>query len=439
MTLKMEDLSPVKKKISFEIPWEEVKAELDAVYREVGKKAKVKGFRQGKVPRKVLEIHFKEQALHETANNIINKYYWQTLDEHKIVALSRPEIDHQELKENAVFSFSASFETEPIFDPQGYLKMDLEKEKIIITQTDLDMKINEIRQMYATMQEVEPERPVQKGDFVVIDFVGSINGETPSDLKAENYFLEVGSGRLVPGFEDGLIGMNKGQKKTIKVEFPQNYQVEKYAGKEISFEVVVSSIKEKKLPEFDEHFVKNFDRYNSLEELQGEIWKSLEEEARRIEETKLHQAITEKLLSVNEFEAPSSLVERQIFYMMADMSRRMTASGMDENSAAQLCLSMHDQFKEEAVKEVRIFLLFKKIAEKEAITVSDQEAQQHLQQLAEKHGRNYDLIRKAYDDPERMENLKLELTQKKVFDFIVQNANIKYQERQGLAAMEVKK
>lgn len=439
MSLKMEVLSPVKKKFSFEVPWEEVKTELDSVYRDISKKAKIKGFRQGKIPRNVLESYFKENAHTETINNLVNKYYWQALDENKIVALSRPEISEEGIKENAAFSFSASFETEPVLEPQGYTAMELEREKIVVTESDIEKKLDEIRQMFATMEEVTEERKVQKGDFVVIDFTGSYEGEKPAEMKADNYLLEIGSQRFIPGFEEQLIGMNKGEEKTIKVTFPQDYQEKKYAGKEVSFDVAVKGLKEKKLPALDENFVKNFDKYNSLEEMKADLTKSLEEEAKRLSETNLQNKITEKLLQVNEFEAPSSLVERQIYYMMADMRRRMSSAGMDDKSATELCLNMHDQFKDEAAKEVKTFLLLKKIAEKEKIIIEDADADEHIRQLAAKYQKDYELIRKAYENEEKKENLKLELTQKKVFDFIAQNANIKDIEKQGLLEAEVKK
>jgi len=207
----------------------------------------------------------------------------------------------------------------------------------------------------------------------------------------------------------------------------------------VSFDVAVKGLKEKKLPALDENFVKNFDKYNSLEEMKADLTKSLEEEAKRLSETNLQNKITEKLLQVNEFEAPSSLVERQIYYMMADMRRRMSSAGMDDKSATELCLNMHDQFKDEAAKEVKSFLLLKKIAEKEKIIVENADADEHIRQLALKYEKDYELIRKAYEDEEKKENLKLELKQKKVFDFIVQNANIKDIEKQGLLEAEVKK
>ena len=128
VVMNIEELSSVKKKLSFEIPWDEVKKELDTVYRDIGKKAKIKGFRPGKIPRKVLETYYKEQAENETINNIVNKFYWQALEEKRIVALSRPDIDQKGLKENSDFSFSATFETEPEFEPKGYNGMELEKE-----------------------------------------------------------------------------------------------------------------------------------------------------------------------------------------------------------------------------------------------------------------------------------------------------------------------
>ena len=260
VVVKMEELSPVKKKLSLEIPWSEVKNELDAVYRDVGKKAKIKGFRPGKIPRKVLETYFKEQAEGETATNIVNKYYWQTLEDKGIVAVSRPEINQEGLKENTDFSFSASFETEPEFEPKGYKGIELEKEKIQVTEKDMEKRLDEIRQMFATMEEIKDDRPAVKGDFVMIDFAGSLNGELSKELKADDYYLEIGSQRFVPGFEEQLIGMKNGETKEIKVIFPEDYHEKKFAGKEIIFNVTIKNIKEKKLPEIDENFIKNFDK-----------------------------------------------------------------------------------------------------------------------------------------------------------------------------------
>ncbi len=437
VAMNIEELSSVKKKLSFEIPWDEVKNELDTVYRDIGKKAKIKGFRAGKIPRKVLENYFKEQAENETINNIVNRFYWQALEEKRIVALSRPDIDQEGLKENSDFSFSASFETEPEFEPQGYKGMELEKEIFKVTENDMDKRINELKQMFATMEEVKDDRHAVKGDFVIMDFAGNLDGELPKELKADNYFLEIGSQRFISGFEEQLIGMRKEEEKSIKVVFPKDYHDKKFADKEVTFDVTIKNIKEKKLPEFDENFIKNFDKYDSLEDLKNDVRKSLEEESQRLSEMNLHNKITEILRKENDFEVPPSLIERQIFYMMADTQRRMISAGMDEKTATELSFKMHDKFKDEAVKTVKTFLLIKKIAQKESWGLEEGYIEKHIQELALKYGRDHELLKKTYENKENRNNLEVELVQKKVFDFIEQSANIKVIEKKGLDA-EVK-
>ena len=433
VAIKMEEISLVKKKLSFEIPWNEVKEELDAVYRDVGKKAKLKGFRPGKIPRKVLEGHFKDHAQEETITNIINKYYWQALEDKGIMALSKPDITQDGFKENANFSFTASFETEPDFEPKGYDGIEVEKENIQITESDLENRLKEIRQMFATMEEIKDDRATIMGDYVTIDFAGSLDGESHQELKANNHLLELGSKSFIPGFEEQLIGMKSSETKAINVKFPEDYHEKKFAGKDVIFTVTLKDIKEKKLPEIDENFIKNFDKYNSLDELKSDVRKTLEQDCQRITETNLQNKIMEIILKENDFEVPPSLIEKQIFYMMADTQKRMTAAGMDENSAMELSFKMHDKFKEEAQKVVKSFLLLKKIAQKEAIEVEEADFDQHIRELAEKYDRDYEQIRNAFDKEERKDNLRTELIQKKVFDFIEQKANIKAVEKIGMA------
>jgi len=437
VVVKIEELSPVKKKMSLEIPWDEVKNELDAAYHDVGKKARLKGFRPGKIPRKVLETYFKDQAEGETTTNIVNKYYWQTLEEKGIVALSRPEINQEGIKENTNFSFTASFEIEPEFEPKNYKGLDLEKEEVRITDDDVQKRIDEIRHMFATMEEVKEDRAAVMGDFVVIDFEGTLNGEAYKELKAENYFLEIGSGKFVPGFEEQLIGIKKEDKKEIRVTFPADYHESKFAGQEVVFNVTVKNIREKKLPENDDNLIKNFERYNNFEDFKNDVRTSLEEKNQQTGKVDLQNSITEKLIKDNDFEVPPSLVERQIYYMMADTQRRMMSAGIDEEQAMEFSMKMHDKFKDDAEKIVKSFLLLKKIAQKESLTVEEPDIEKYLQDLAVQHKRDYESLKKMYEEEERRDNLKMEIMQKKVFDFIEQNANIKTVEKKD-ADMEVK-
>ena len=433
VAINIEEISMIKKKLSFDIPWNEVKEALDAVYRDIGKKAKIKGFRPGKVPRNVLESNFKDHAEEETITNIINKYYWQALDDKGIMALSKPDITQEGFKDNTNFTFTASFETEPDIEPKGYNGIEVEKENIQITESDLNNRLNEIRQMFATMEVVKDDRAAIMGDYVTIDFAGTLDGVSHDDLKADNYFLELGSKRFIPGFEEQIPGMKKGETLDIKVKFPEDYHEEKFVGKDVIFTVTIKDIKEKKLPEIDENFIKNFDKYNSLDELKNDARKALEQDCERITETNLQNKIMEIILKENDFEAPPSLVEKQIFHMMADTQKRMTSAGMDETSAMELSFKMHDKFKEEAEKIVKSFLLLKKIAQKEEIRVEEADLDKHIKELSEKYGRDYEQIRTAFEKEERKDNLRTELIQKKTFDFIEQKANIKIIEKIGMA------
>ena len=437
VVIKMEELSPVKKKLSMEIPWSDVKNELDSVYHEMGKKAKIKGFRPGKIPRKILESYFKDQAEEETINNIINKYYWQTLEEKGIATVSRPEITQEGLKENTDFAFTASFETEPEIEPKNYKGIELEKEEIKVTDDDVEKRIDEIRQMFATMEEIQDDRSVINGDFVTIDFDGSLDGESYKELNAQDYMLEIGSQRFVPGFEEQLIGMKKGDAKEIKVTFPADYHESKFAGKEVIFNVTVKYIKEKKLPQTDENFIKNFEKYNSLTDFKDDVRKSLEEKFQNQAKINLQNKITEILINENDFEVPNALLERQIYYMMADMQRRMTSAGMDEKSAMDYSLTMHDKFKDDAAKIVKSFLLLKKIAQKESFVAEESDMDEYIKELSVQTGRDYELLKKMYESEEKKDGLKMEVIQKRVFDFIEHNANIKTVEKKGMNA-EVK-
>lgn len=432
LSVKVEDISQVKKKLSFAIPWAFVKDELETVYREIGKKAKIKGFRPGKIPRKMLETYFKADAEGEAITNIVNKYYWQELDDRGIVTLSRPEIEQEGLKENEDFSFSASFETEPTFEPQGYRGIELVKTNLSVSEENMEKRLQEIRKMFATMQDVDEDRQAVMGDFVTIDFAGTLDGEALPELKSDNFLLELGSNRFIPGFEENLVGMKKGEIKEIKLTFPDDYHEKKMAGKEVSFTVTLKGLKEQQLPEIDENFIKNFDKYNTLEDLKNDVRKSMEDQSKRQSETQLNDQIVDALLKANDFEAPPSLVERQIFYMISDSQKRMRSAGMEEKSAMELSFRMHDQFKQEAEKTVKSFLILKRIAEKEALTVSDDDIDNHIKLLAEIHRTDPGVVKDAYDNEERMNSLKSEIVQKKVFDFIERQANIKVIEKVGI-------
>ncbi len=422
--VKIENVSPVKKKLLFDIAWLEVRNELDTVYREVGKNAKIKGFRQGKVPRKVLESMYKAYAEEETITNLVNKYYWETLKEKNIVAVAQPVIDQKGIEEEKNFTFTATVEVEPLIEPKGYTGLELEREEYEVNDSDAEKRLNEVRDMFSTMEEVEADRGLEEGDFAVIDFQGDLNGKPLKEMKADNYLLEIGSNSFVPGFEERLTGMKKGQHELISIKMPDDYHAKDLAGKEVEFSVTLKNIKEKKLPEIDEKFIENFDKYETLDDLKKDIRKTLEEENIARSDSTIKNHIIEKLLEINEFEVPQAFVNRQVAYMVSDLQRRMTMRGVKKQDTSELYNKFYDLYKEEALKIVRTILLMKGIADKEAISVSDREIEERIKEIADKRAQSYDSLRKSLEEGDMIEDIKNEILNKKVFSFIEEKAKI---------------
>ncbi|MDP1992148.1 MAG: trigger factor [Syntrophales bacterium] len=422
--VKIEDISSVKKKLSFEIPWADVKSELDVVYRKVGKTAKVKGFRSGKIPRAILERYYREEAEDQTISSLVNRYYWETMQEKDIPAITQPQIEQKGIEQDKDFTFSATIEVEPVVDPKDYIGLELKREEPVVTEKDLEARLQEIRQMFATMEDLNDDRGVIKGDFVALDFTGKLAGESLKELTGENHLLEIGSKTFVPGFEDHLIGIRKGESKTFVVKFPEPYTAAHLAGKDVEFTVTVKGIRVKKAPEIDENFVKNFERYDSLEALKADVRKNLEEEKMRKVAADLDRDISEKLLACNDFEVPESFVERQIYYMMSDTQRRMVSKGMDPKKAAEFCFKLRDQLREEATKIVKTVILIKNIAQKEAITVDEGEVEKEIGEMASQRGQDSDILKKTLEKDDMIDSIKSEILSRKTHDFLVAKANI---------------
>ena len=426
VAVKIEDVSPVKKKLSFEIPWDDVKKEIDVMYRKVAKTARVPGFRQGKTPRNILERHYKDHVEEETITKLVNQYYWDALKEHDIQAVTQPQLEHQGIAPDKIFNFTATVEVEPLLEPKGYVDLELEKEVLAVTDLDIENRLTEIQQMFATMQDIEEDRGLINGDFATLDFEGMLEGEALKELKAENYFIEVGSGNMVPGFEDQLIDMKKEEAKQIQVRFPDDYQAAHLAGKDVSFTVTLKGLKEKKLPEINEDFVKNFEKYDSLESLKADILKSLEAEHTARIAADFRKLIADKLLEnkENEFEVPPSFVERQIFQMMADTQRRLLSRGMDKKMATELTVKMHDTFKDEARKIVLTAMIIKNIGRLENISTSENEVEDRIRMLAEGRGQTVEALRESLDKDDMLDHIRNEVLHQKVFDFIESKSKI---------------
>jgi len=423
-TVKIEDINPVKKKLSFDIPWDDVRKELDTAYEKIGRKARIKGFRPGKTPRRLLETYYKDEAEGEAISSIISRAYWDAVEQNKLMPATQPMIDQQGIEKEKDFQFTVTVEVSPKIEPKDYLDIEMEQEGIEVTDADVDKRIEELRQVYSTLEDLAEDRGIENGDYVTIDFQSNIAGEPVKDLKGDGVLLEMGSNRFLPGFEEKFIGHKGGETVEFQLTLPEAFQLKEAAGKEVDFTAVIKGIKFKKVPELNEEFIKNFDKYQSLDQLRDDVWLSLEEEAKARAKSDLRKIIADKLLESNEFDVPDAFVERQINLMLLNMQRRMVSNGMDPKQSAEMVSGLKESARPEAVRQVKLSFLLEAIANKESLAVSDEEMENNLKDIAARYGQDYEKVKKSYQESNMLEELRAELLEQKTLDFLEDKAKI---------------
>lgn len=415
--IKIEESNPVRRILSFDIPWTTVSEELDMAYKRIGKKAKIKGFRAGKIPRKVLEIYYKDQAEDEAVSNIVTKYYSDAIRENDINPVDKPIIEQGGINHDQDFQFTATVEVEPVVDPQDYMGIKIEKRDIKVTAQDITERIDQIREIYSTLEEVKEDRPVKKDDFVTIDFTGNIDGKVQKELTSDAYTLQIGSKSFFGDFEERLVGVKKGDEKEIRITLPENFHLKKAAGKECVFSVSVKDIRERILPKIDKNFLKNFEKYETIKDFEEDVKKSIEDEEKRKVESEVESQLIDRIIEKNDFQVPEAYVERQIYIMMLNAQNHLVNNGMKSEEAIKISSKMHDNFKDQAEKTVKASILLSKISEKESITFDGKELEERMSEIGTR-------VEASQRDAVK-ERMRDEMVTQKTIDYLVEHANIK--------------
>lgn len=421
MKFDVEHISSVKKKISIVVPSEKVGEKIDRAYGRLKMKAKIKGFRPGKAPRSVLEKYYRDQVIEEVLNEAIQESYSKVLEEEEINPVSYPHFGGEELREGEDFAFSLTVDVKPKPDIKDYSGVELKKEKVEVKDEEIAAELEKLRKSLAAYSPVD-ERGIEKGDYVTFDFEGFVGDEPLENGKAENYTLEIGSASFIPGFEDQMTGLRKGEEGEVKVRFPDDYHVERLSGKEAVFKVKVKEIKCQDLPPLDDEFAKDAGDYDSLDELKERISTDIREEREQKERNRLERELIDRILEKNPFDVPESMLERQVYYKNEEIRNRMLGFGMKPEEVEGNLIDMKDEIRTQAESEVKGGLLLESVAEKEGIKVEDEDVEAHYRELAERSGRTSGEIRSYYED--KKSYLMSSLMDKKVLDFLMDRAKI---------------
>jgi len=425
MKASVEELSPVKRKISVEIPEDQVAKEVDSFYKDLGKKAKVKGFRPGKVPRDILERYFKDYVKVEVIQKLIEESYPKALSETELQPVSPPSIDPGEFEGGKPFQYSAVFEIKPDIKVEGYTGLSLEGKKEEVKDEEVEERLKALQNLHANLTALSEARPIQAGDYVTVDYEATVEGKPLEGGKATDFTVEVGSGQFIPTFEEKLIGLSLGEEKEIEVSFPADYGYQKWAGKTVSFHVKIKEIKAKILPPLDDEFAKDLGD-SSLEELRDKLRGEIEKEKALALEHQLKDQAVDQLFNANPFEVPESLVEEQAKAMVSDTKLRLAAQGVALKNLGVSEEKLQGDYRAVAQKQVKTFLILEKIASQEGIAVTDEEVDARLKEISERMRQPFDAVKRYYEKNGLLPEVKAAILRDKTLNVLLEKAKVQY-------------
>ncbi|PLX90041.1 MAG: trigger factor [Desulfuromonas sp.] len=432
MNVQVENVSSIKKKISVEVSAERVSEEIAKAYKKIAKSAKVKGFRAGKVPMSVVERFYGDQMQQEVIGRLIHETYYKALVDNDIAAISEPSIeDSSALEKDKPFSYEAHVEVKPEVTAKDYTGIELKKEIFEFDEKVVDERLNEM--LNSRSSQVVAERDdAQNGDFVTIDFEGFVDGVAFEGGAAQDHVLELGSGSFIPGFEEQLVGLKRGEEKEINVTFPEEYGNKDLAGKESTFKIALKEIKVKEVPELDDEFAKGYGA-ESAEDLRNKIKDGYtKQETSRIDEDLKERLIT-VLVERNEVEVPDTMIERQLDFMHKNITNRLRSQGMTLEMMGMNDEAFRVMYRETAVKQVQGSLLLEAIGQQENISVDEGEIDSRLEEIAEMANAPLDEVKKYYASEEARKGLLAQIEEEKVITYLLGQSKIEEVTKDALA------
>jgi trigger factor len=425
MKVDIDELSSIQRKVSIQLPAERVANEFSRAYKNLGQRVHVRGFRAGKIPRKVLQGIYGDDIKGEVRSHLVEESLAEVVKDRGLQIVSRPEVEANDINEDDGFSFSASFEVKPAIELKDYLGVDVEKVKVSITDEQVDEALKRLQEGHARLELVEGREIVQKGDFVTVDFEGTLGGKPFSGGKGENYVLEVGAGHTLPQFEEAIVGLQVGRQQRVSVSYPANYPNTEIAGKSVDFALTVREIKQKVLPVLDDDFAKDHGEHSSLVELRAAVRKRLEEELKHYQDEDLKEKIISRLIETHTLVAPPSMIDRQTRYLMERYQNQM-AGGI--GAPADSMPPMEEARKSlegRAARQVQATLLVEKIAQAESIEISEKELQERVDNLARVAGERAKGVREYYARPDARDDLRAQMAFDRTLTFLLERAKIK--------------
>lgn len=396
---------------------EEVERSLEEAYRHLVKRADVPGFRRGKAPRAMLERYLgKEALLGEAVERLVPQLYSRAVEEQGIDAIAQPEI---EITQTDPVIFKATVPLRPTVELGNYREIRVDPEPVEVAEEEMEKAIEQVRYQHAPWQPVE--RPIQFGDLVTIDVKGSLEDGSLLDRKDLQYQVLKALPFPVPGFSEQLEGLDKGEEKEFTISFPADYEISHLAGKEYLFRVVVSEIKEQKLPEVNDEFAKSVgEGFEDLESLRQRIASALKALAEEKERRRFEEKVIDAVVELSKVDFPPVLVEREI-----DRLIRETEASLEEGirSRGRSEEELREELRPLATRRATIYLVLGKMAEEERIEVAEAEIEEEVEAIAQSAGERGEEIRRMFNSTTARQSLKEVLLTRKTVKRLMEIAS----------------
>lgn len=427
--MKAELLKKEGNKVTFKLTVDNDKFEgaVTKAYNKNKGKFNIPGFRKGKAPKQIIESQYGKGVFYNDAIDMLfPEIYPSALDELNIDPIDRPDLDIEEISKDNGLVMVVNVEVKPEFELGSYKGIEIAKPDYTVNEDEVTLRLDEMRNKASRLVDVEG-RAIENGDNTVIDFEGFVDGVAFEGGKGEDYSLVIGSNTFIPGFEEQLIGKNKGEEVEVNVEFPAEYHAENLAGKPATFKVVIKNVQSKELPELNDEFAADTTEFNTLEELKSDLKAKVEEEAKNRADAEMRNSLVEKISEGTEVEVPNAMVETQINNMLMELNYQLQYQGLQLEQLLQMTgrsiEDLRNEKREEATKLVKSSLILEAIAKAENVEVSEADVEAEVEKMAKMYNMEVEKI-KSVMRPTDLEDIKGQLKIRKTIDSLVDSAKL---------------
>ena len=417
MQVSVEAGEGLERKLKIQIPTETVDMQVESRLKSMLPRVKIDGFRPGKVPLKVVKQHYGAQVFQEVAGELMQNSFRDALVQENLNPAGDPSISAESFKQGEPLEFTATFEIYPEFELAPVAGMKLEKIKSSVTDADVEKMIETLRKQRSSWSEVE--RAAGDGDKVVVDFKGMIDGEAFDGGSADSVPVVIGSGSMIPGFEDNLEGLKAGEETTFKVNFPDDYKAEHLAGREAEFVVTVKTVEQSSLPEVDEEFAKSFGvEDGSTEKLRQDIRGNMTRELENRIRTEMKNAVMDKLLEANPIDVPAAIVSQE-------------AETLQKQTAAQLPGSEQpvEAYTDDAMRRVKLGLILAEVVKTAAIQPDAEKVRERVEAMSKDYEDPNEFVRYYQSNPQLLRGIETLVMEDMAVDWIMDQAEVNETER----------